>query len=495
MCLAEISESVQTSAPTASSKSRSIISALKVRWTLLPMILLALDFYWVLWGNIIAIGFAVLFVAVLTVEAFTFKRSTVQTLKQYWPVVAVLAIISLSMYIRMFGFFSADGDTRWPYLRNIDSYFFYRHTTDTIDNGNVVPDLDTMKLAPYGGDRLPERLYLYISAYGFLVANVFGISFFSFMAIFPVLLASLVAIPMYFIGRLLYDRKAGVLASVFMVLSVSFMSRSLGGDPDSDAIVMMMAMVSIAAFLFMYKGIDKDKIFGVKNMLLSIAFGVSVFLFAYTWGGYWFTFWIVGSFIVLKVVADFLFHRKHKEEHMRSVWKHTKSLIVMSLLAVLVFELLVVPVLGVQAATTFVAAPFGAVFGGEYKGEVGQFPNVGVSIAEVQSGGEAKQVAVSAAGLDTAAGVSGMPMSLLTIVSPFLLTLACFLYFAYSYYKRHEHLDTLLFTGVWFFGFLFASVIAVRFTIFLAPVYAICSAILIAKFWRVASGEDRSLGA
>jgi len=316
-----------------------------------------------------------------------------------------------------------------------------------------------------------------------------------FMAWFPVLLASLIAIPAYFAAKCLFDRKAGILASLFMLLTTPFMSRSLGGDPDSDAIVMLMAMISIAFFLILYKYGNKETILAKKNILLAVLTGVSLALFAYTWSGYWFSFWIIGSFIVAKVAADFLLHRKHKEDHVRVVWKHTKSLVMLSLLALIVFWVITVPYFGFRFAGDFITTPIGSVFGGGYKGETGLFPNVGVSIAEMQAGGDAKAVAINAAGLDTAAGVSGLPLGLLTIISPFLLTLACFVYLGYSYYKRREHLDTLLFMGIWFVGFLFASTVAVRFTIFLAPVYAICSAIMLAKLWHVATGEDRSLGA
>jgi len=495
-----IIETMQTHAEAGKTKDgMAATDWVKAHWTLPLLLLLAADFYWILWGNLTATIGGIILLGIVGIDAFVLKRSTLQTIKKYWPVIVILAIISLSMYIRLFGYFTPDGGTRWPYLRNIDSYYFLRETEDIISNNGVLPVFDDLRFAPLTEGNMGQRsatLYTYISAYSYsIVSSLAPQTVPAFMAWFASLLASLVAIPAYFIGKSLFDRKAGVLASIFMVLTTPFISRSLGGDPDSDAIVMLVAIASIAAFLFMHKRMSKEKVLSTRNILLAVCFATFLALFAYTWSGYWFTLWVVGSFIVLKIIADFALHRKHKEDRVRVVWKHTKQLVLLSLIGFVIFELLTVPYFGTGFATNFITAPLGAIFGGGYKGEIGQFPNVGVSIAEMQVGGDAKAVAINAAGLDTAAGVSGLPLNLLTIVSPFLLTLACLAYLGYSYYKRREHLDTLLFMGVWFVGFLFASTVAVRFTIFLAPVYAICSAIMLAKLWRVATGEDRSLGA
>jgi len=477
-------------------------SWLKTHCMLFPLLLLALDFYWVLWGNTAAVVFGIVLIAIICAYARLLKKPILPTIKRYWPLIVLLAIISLSMYVRMSGYFTPDGGTRWPYLRNIDSYFFLRHTETTVINGGDFPQHDNLILAPQGNEYRSPTLFTTRFFYVWLSYNAFTlVSLFSnmplayFMAWFAPLLASLVVIPAYFIGKYLFDRKAGIFAALFMVLSVPFLSRSLGGDPDSDAIVMLVMMLSVAAFLVMCKNMHKEKLFTPKNLLLSVLFGLSLVLFEFTWSGYWFTFWIVGAFIVFKIVADFLLHRSHKESHIRVVWKHTKNLVVLSLISLLVFELVVVPVGGIGLSTEFITAPMGAVVGGAFKGEAGQFPNVGVSIAEMQAGGDWKNVAIGAAGLDTAAGVSGLPQNLMLIISPFLLTLACFTYLLYSYVRRREHLDTVLFVGIWFVGFLFASIISVRFTSFLTPVYSICSGIILSKLWRIIVGDDRSLGA
>jgi asparagine N-glycosylation enzyme membrane subunit Stt3 len=400
----------------------------------------------------------------------------------------------------LFGYFTADGGTRWPYLRNIDSYYFYRHIGDVVDNGGAIPLHDGLANAPNGLElsHSPYDLYYYISSFSYGLYRLFdsNVGLQNFLAWFPVLLASLVVVPAYYIGKKLYDRKAGVLTSVFMVFMVPFMSRSLGGDPDSDGIAMLMMISTVAAFLIAYKGLDMTKILSRRNVFYSAIAGIFLALFALSWGNYWFALILITGFITFKIILDVIFTKLRKAEHVKRILRRDASLVASFAVMMVIFYLITVPYFGIGYLANPVTSIFGS-FGGAslVKGEAGIFPNVYVSVAEMQAGGDAKAVAVNAAGLDTAASVSGLPLGLLTVISPFLLTLACITYLGYSYYKRREHLDTLLFMGVWFFGFLFASMIAVRATIFLAPVYAICSGIMLAKLWRVSTGEDRSLGA
>src|SRR3989338_754691 len=131
-----------------------------------------------------------------------------QIIKKYWPVLAVLAIVGLGLYVRTFEY-------KFPYLRNIDSYAFTRQIED-ISNYGYLPEHDNLSLAPYGQDRPVGRdLYVYIMAYSFDFIRMFfpNYALFQFLIWAPAMMGALMAIPMYYIGRTLYDRRAGVLAA------------------------------------------------------------------------------------------------------------------------------------------------------------------------------------------------------------------------------------------------------------------------------------------
>jgi len=415
---------------------------------------------------------------------------SMKSLNKILPIIAIIIIIALSMYIRLFGFY----EHGWPYLRNIDSFYFWREMGQIVDNNGVLPVHDDLRFAPDGFERNTPSLYTYIGAYSYMFFRIFmpNMELWQFLVWFPVLIASLIAIPSYFIGKYLFDKKAGVFTAIFMVFAIPFLSRSLGGDPDSDAIVMLFLISSVALFLATYKSLDKDKIFAKKNIIYSIATGILIGLFALTWVGYWFSLFIIAGFIVFKFIFDFILTKKYDSIHLKRVWKENRALILSFVIILAVFYLLTVPIYGPR----FFANPLTSVIGSvgeteKIKGETEQFPNVFVSVAEMQSGGDIKDVAVRASSVDLAAQISGVPIALLVLISPFLLTILCFVYLLYSYIRKREHFDTLLFMFIWFIGFLVASVVAVRFSVFLAPVYAICSAILLAKLWNIAIEEKR----
>src|SRR3989338_4117994 len=169
------------------------------------------------------------------------KKNKTQKIKNLitnrWVVIVIILMMLLSMYVRLI-------DYRWTYLRNIDSYVFYRWMDETVQNNGVLPVLDTYERAPVGFYRPPEWIYpyFYIGAYSYMLANTFSpMQLWEFLIYFPPFLATLAVIPLYFIGKMLYDKKAGVLAAFIYVFDISNLSRSLGGDPDSDAIVILVS--------------------------------------------------------------------------------------------------------------------------------------------------------------------------------------------------------------------------------------------------------------
>ena len=409
---------------------------------------------------------------------------SMKTLNRWLPVIAIILIMLLSMHLRLSGFYERD----WPYLRNIDSFYFWREMGEIVDNNGALPSHDDLRFAPDGFERNVPSLYSYIGAYAYGFFRIFmpDMQLWQFLIWFPALLASLVAIPAYLIGSYLLNRKAGALASIFMVFSVQFISRSLGGDPDSDAIVMLFLLSSIAGFLIAYKNLNKGRLLAKKNIIYPAITGIIIGLFALTWVGYWFAFVLIIGFIILKFLSDFIMTRKYDIGHLKNVWHNNRSLIFSFAVLIIAFYVITLPVFGAK----FAANPFTAAFGSigeteKIKGELEEFPNVFVSVAEMQSGGNIKDVAIRIGDMELVSQASGVPLMLIVLMSPFLLTIGCFIYLFYAFWKRREHFDTLLFMLIWFVGFLVASTVAIRFTLFLTPVYAICSAMFLAKLWDV----------
>ncbi len=386
-----------------------------------------------------------------------------------WVAVALIIIVASGIFLRVYTF-------HWPYLRNIDSYMFYRYMGYVVETGNV-PPRDMLMTAPVGWPLPhPFNFFEYLGAYSYMFIKIlFDIELWQWMIWFPSIIASLVAIPSYYAGKALYDRRAGLFTAFFMVFATANVSRSLGGDADSDAVVILLPMVVMAAYLLAYKAS------GIKKWVLSAAAGIALAVFAYTWTGYWYTYWIITGFVALKIAADFIAAHLAKKKY---GWKDTKDVAISLAIANMVFFALAAPYYGINFITDTLSAPISTAGlfteGGGLKSENAEFPNVYVSVQELISGGQLKDI------VERTGNVSSGDITVL--ISPFMLTIYCFAYMAYSYYRRRDHLDSLILLMLWFIGAFYSSTSAVRFTIMLVPVFCIGSGILFSKLWATIVG-------
>jgi len=351
---------------------------------------------------------------------------------------------------------------------------------EIVANGGVMPSFDNLMLAPDGAPRKVELFpYQYLGAYSYMFVRIFAdIQLWQWLIYLPAILASLMAIPMYYIGKILYDRRAGVLAAFFVVFDISNISRTLGGDPDSDAIVLLFPLIVMAVFLFTYKYIEKEKL-NKKAILFSIITGILLGLWGHIWVGYWYVIWLITGMIILKFLIDYM-----RTKNLRQEWQNIKHIIYSYIIMIVIMSLILVPFFGLSKIANAFTGPI------EFQdikkdtsimsGEKTIFPNVYVSVAELQESGGIKDIILRTTTLQGP----------LLFISPFFLMIYALIYLLYSYYKKKQHLDTAILLLIWFLGPLLATIIAVRFTVLFSAPMAIGSAIILTKLWRMARGED-----
>lgn len=388
------------------------------------------------------------------------KEKLVELLKKYWPLIALVFIVYFGTTVRTL-------DYRWPYLRNIDSYNFYKEMEEITENDGVLPETDTLKLAPNGTKR-GQNFYAYVGAYSYMFFRIFmpDMQLWEYLIWFPALLASLMAIPVYFIAKMLYDRKAGIFAASMIVFDTAIIARTLGGDPDNDAMVLIMPLIIMALYIFSYKISESAEKMTLKIALFSFLTGITLVAWRYTWGGYWFVIWLITGFFLLNI-----FFRYLKKRNFKILWQENRIPIISYVIVVLTFLILAIPVFGLDIIKTTIIGPF--EFPG-IKAEGGTFPNVYVSVAELQNPAGPRDI-INRTGL------------------PFFLLIASLLYLSYSYIAKRKHLDTLILLGIWFVGPFLATIVAIRFTILFAAPMAIGTGILFSKLLRSSSGKDSSL--
>ena len=393
-------------------------------------------------------------------------------LRKHWTVLAVILIVLLSFHIRLI-------DYRWPYLRNIDSYAFYREMEMIVDTG-MLQTTDTLFFRSALEQQIADAVkfdfnplwyfrapYQYLGAFSFmLVRSIINIELWQYLIYLPALLASLAAIPAYYVGREIYDRKAGVLAALFYVFDISNVSRSLGGDPDTDSIIMLFPVATMALYLLMYRRTEVLGKISKLSIIYGILAGVMLALFQNVWAGYWYLPWLIAGFLLARSALAVV-QGRNVSHVPKAMGRHFLAFGIM-MAAYLAFN---APFFGVEHVYSTIYGPF------EYsdlKSEnIRPFPNVYVSVAELQQPGNI----VSIIGKISPVGGAALWFS------PFMLSLYALAWLAYAYYKRREHFDTLALLSLWLLGPMIATLVAVRFTLLFAAPMSVGGAILLSRLY------------
>ncbi len=386
-------------------------------------------------------------------------------LSRHYVIIALVLIIALSMHVRLL-------DYRWPYLRNIDSYMFYREMDEIVQNNGVYPSKDIYVRAPEGEERsLQLYPFQHLGAYSYMFfRNLFpGLKLWEFLVYFPAFLASLMVLPMYYIGRTLYDKRAGVLAAFFVVFDISIMSRTLGGDPDSDAITLLVPLVVMAVFLATYKYIEIKKSLDKKAIFYTVLTGIVLGVWSHTWVGYWYIVWIITGALVLRFLFDIAVTKK-----ISAAWGGNKHLLIsyVIFMSIMLF-VFILPFFGLSRVLYTFTGPI--EFQSIKTEEGTPFPNVGVSVAELQGSGNLIDILQRSSALN-------LSNPLILVISPFFLMIYSLIYLAYSSINKKLKLDKLTTVALWIALPVFIGIISLKFTVVIALFFAMLFSLVLISF-------------
>jgi len=210
---------------------------------------------------------------------------------------AVLAILLIAFLIRIL-------PMRWGYhLSEFDPYSHYRSAQYVVDNGffKWLTWTDTQRWYPQGV--LVQRYYypgVAMTAaftYEILSGLAVPISLYAYCVIFPVIMGTLTVLAMYFLGKDVGGRAAGLFAALFLALNESFIGRTSLGFFDDETIGIFAIVVFTYAFL---RSLDKERTWN-STIGYSIVSGLMLGLIFASWGGaaYPFGLMIAFSFILI----------------------------------------------------------------------------------------------------------------------------------------------------------------------------------------------------
>lgn len=250
--------------------------------------------------------------------------------KNWWIGVSLIAIFLLVLFMNSyFNIISnvninPEGTTLSDtyYLSGPDPYYNMRLVEKTVETGSFpyYSDNDPLLAYPFGksGGRAP---LLVMSAIGFShlltpfmsEADALGYA----MQFIPALFGALLILPVYFIGKTLFGKKAGLIAALLIALIPIHLSSGHGsayGLFDHDSFNLLLYFL---AFLFLIKSIKETDF--MRRILYALLAGISLAALSMVWVEAQFLYTIIAVYAIVQLLFD-LFTNKVEERFVVSIF-------------------------------------------------------------------------------------------------------------------------------------------------------------------------------
>ena len=203
-----------------------------------------------------------------------------------WIFLILIFLISLGLRLET-------TSTKW--LLAYDPYFQYRHTEDVVEDG-VLSKWDEYSYYPPGRPLNYPPLMYYLTGYLFMLLKpIVGMTLMSFCKYMAAFYGAMGIVPAYFLGKELSDKRAGILASLFVGLSPAILTRTMGGFYDTDGLVIFFSLLTMYLLVRAFKR-KKYLDYGLATFGL-VLFGLT-----------WIAAWYIPLIFILSIFVYFILH-------------------------------------------------------------------------------------------------------------------------------------------------------------------------------------------
>ncbi len=233
--------------------------------------------------------------------------------------IIVALFFGVALYLRVALPFDKIFVGDWIKFTGVDAYFFMRIVDNLAHNFPHLNSFDPYFLYPTGGDLGVRPFFVYLLA-GIIwlislgsptqhIIDVVGVYF-------PAVLGALTVIPVYFIGKALFSRWAGVIAAGLVgIFPGEFLGRSVLGFTDYHVAEVLFTTITM---LFLILAVKSAKQRGLtfklvkarnweaiaKPLVYSLLTGIFLGIYILTWQGALLFVFIIFTYIVIQFVID-----------------------------------------------------------------------------------------------------------------------------------------------------------------------------------------------
>ena len=209
-------------------------------------------------------------------------------LKSHWCLLSLAVIVVVAFLLRtVFAYgISADGGFA---LSGGAAAEYHLHMLENILNGSFALS-DSAVNYPYGGDALYPPLIEFLAAIPAFICSAMGMSTAEAasagLAVITPILGALTCIPVYLVGKELYDRRIGVVAALIFAFLPLAISTSVFSNGTEYALAAFMVAFTSLFMVKAVKGLDASEEGSRKYLVPAIIAGVFLGLAALSWNGF-----------------------------------------------------------------------------------------------------------------------------------------------------------------------------------------------------------------
>ena len=346
----------------------------------------------------------------------------------------------------------------YAYLRNAENYLEHGYigTEKRIVNGTEV-QWDTYITAPVGQMADPKTLHPYLLAYLYGIIKIFDPSTtpMDSAMYFPVIFSALSIIPPSFIARKLARHVGRFFGATILAINSSFLGRTLFGHADTDAYNIFFPLYIIWLFLEAFEQRDR-----IKQAIFAGVAGFFVGLYSFAWTGWWYVFDFVLAMLVIYIIYLFIFNRKSLNDNLKKL----AFIIILFVASSAIF----VSLLSLGGFPSFVSATMQPLVFTTLKVAAHEtlWPNVYTTVAELNPASFGQVIA----------SVGGNLMFLISIIGIALLF--------FTKKESETEVPFAILVVLWYIGIFYASTKGIRFTMMLAPPFALAFGTALGRIYK-----------
>ncbi|MBI4021182.1 MAG: glycosyltransferase family 39 protein [Candidatus Aenigmarchaeota archaeon] len=196
---------------------------------------------------------------------------------RHYYLILILAIMLIAFWIRA-------QPAKYNELPGLDEFLFYRYSQYAIDHNLQLPEIDFMRHHPDGINVTQNEyiapIYIPIFLY-LLVSLVLSMHYFTFVLFYPPIMGALACLAMFFLGREVYDNRAGLLAALFLAAQPAVIARTIAGIIEKEAAIAPFSVLVLLFFIraFKRRSVIDGAIAGLCLAVIGMSSGIAQYYF------------------------------------------------------------------------------------------------------------------------------------------------------------------------------------------------------------------------